>query len=612
MTRRLLYFLAALAIFAGILATVAVVTTRPAFIRYDGVAGPQARTALPEPPPPTPWRRYSGGGPGRLAVLLTDPDSAWLGLAHGLKSAGIPFTITGDYEAALRHRAILVYPTVSGSVLPQEALRALARVPRDGGTLIGSLVLGGGLGAVFGFEDAVASRQRRQLTIAAADDPREVRLPLGGDRIAVGTYAYTNPTATALASYEDGAAAILRREVGAGRAYTFGIDLGELLLKGQNWRLQGIARSYVNDYEPTLDVLLRLLADIYREAEPGAAILRPVPHGRDLAVVISHDVDYTRSLANALDYGRLAQQHGIAATFFIQTKYLRDWNDDIIVDEDGPGRLAALRDMGMELASHGVSHSLRFADFPLGDGGERYPDYRPFVEDAETTAGGSILGELRVSRFLIERLAGAPPVESFRPGYLSNPVALPQALAATGYAYSSSVTANASLTHLPFQLKYDRGPASELPVFEFPVTIEDEKPPPLGERLPEAVALARRIARRGGLCMVLIHPDIRGHKLAFEDRFIAAVKPFSWFGTLADYGRWWAARNAVELDPAWQDGRLVLRLSAPPPLDGLTLEVPAGLRLDPARPQPPGAELRGDRLLLGRLAGAATVTLVPR
>ena len=38
-------------------------------------------------------------------------------------------------------------------------------------------------------------------------------------------------------------------------------------------------------------------------------------------------------------------------------------------------------------------------------------------------------------------------------------------------------------------------------VFEFPVTVEDEELPKLGDRVPEAVELARQIGRYGGsLC----------------------------------------------------------------------------------------------------------------
>lgn len=616
MTRRLLYFLAALALVAGVLAGIAIITAERDIILFEGVNGPQDRSVV-QARQPTSWTKYGGGSGSRLSILLTDENSSWLGLAHGLKSAGIPFSVTTDYRQALHHKVILVYPMISGSVLTPEALRALASVPRNGGTLIGSFVLGGGLQKVFGFQDAIPSRKRFRLNMAESvidvADPREAWLPLGdaaGDGEAIGTYAYTSPREAPIATYEDGSAAIIHRQIGLGSAYALGIDLGALLLKGYNNREEGLARSYVNEYEPMLDVLLRLLGDIYRKADDRAVILRPVPNGKDLAVIISHDIDYTRSLANALDYARLERSLGITATYFIQTKYMKDWNDDIILDETAPRLLKEIKNLGMELASHGVSHSRIFRDFPLGEGTESYPDYRPFVKDASTTYGGTILGELRVSRFILEQLAEVAAVLSFRPGHLLNPYALPQALDATGYSFSSSVTANNSLTHLPFQLNFDRDVTTELPIFEFPVTIEDEALPPLGDRLPQAVTLAKKIARHGGLFVVLIHPDILGHKLAFEREFIAAVKDFSWFGTLGDYGEWWSARNEVQVDSEWQDDRLMVHLFAPKSLKGITLEVPSGLRLDPQHRQQVGAEMIGGRVVLGQFQGMSVISLI--
>jgi len=355
---------------------------------------------------------------------------------------------------------------------------------------------------------------------------------------------------------------------------------------------------------------LRLLGGIYRKADDRAVFLGAVPNGKDLAVIITHDIDYTHSLANSIDYARLEHSLGISATYFIQTKYMRDWNDSIILNETAPDLLKKIRDMGMELASHGVSHSLLFHNFPLGDGNESYPAYRPFVKNASTTLGGTILGELRVSRHILERLVEGVSIKSFRPGHLSNPYALPQALQATGYAYSSSVTANNSLTHLPFQLNQNRDVNTELPVFEFPVTIEDESLPPLGERLEESVSLARNIARHGGVCVVLIHPNILGHKLAFERDFISAVKDFSWFGSLGEYGKWWHARNEVQVDSEWQGDRLIIHLSAPKPLKGLTLKIPSGLSLDTQHPSRILAEMVDGRIVLGPLEGSSDIRLV--
>ena len=45
---------------------------------------------------PTSYQTYSEGSSSRMAVLLTDENSNWLGLAHGLKTIGVPF-ITVSY-----------------------------------------------------------------------------------------------------------------------------------------------------------------------------------------------------------------------------------------------------------------------------------------------------------------------------------------------------------------------------------------------------------------------------------------------------------------------------------------------------------------------------------
>ena len=148
----------------------------------------------------------------------------------------------------------------------------------------------------------------------------------------------------------------------------------------------------------------------------------------------------------------------------------------------------------------------------------------------------------------------------------------------------SSVTANDSLTHLPFQLNYDRRSVAETPIFEFPVTIEDEEKPPLGERVQAALDVARELARYGGLMNVLIHPDITGHKLQFERDFITALKPVAWFGTVNDFATWWAARNEVAVDVELSANFAAVTLTAPKLLNGLPLQVPAGWRLQSVEP----------------------------
>jgi peptidoglycan/xylan/chitin deacetylase (PgdA/CDA1 family) len=557
---------------------------------FPGLRGPVGRSALPKEEPAH-WSDFQGGSASRLAILLTDPNSGWLGLAQGLRSIGVPFTVTQNYRDAIRHRVVLVYPTISGKVLDPAALRALAGVPRRGGTLIGINVLGGGLNEVFGFSEAVESRNRVEMRFSPMhaikwqlSDEREKQIFIGNRNQMqnnLGTCAYSQPRETAVASFEDGLAAITHRSIGQGQAYAFGLDLGAYFLKGYNNREEGLARSYVNDFEPAIDVLLRILRGIYREAEPDAVTLGTVPFGKSLALVITHDIDYAQSIDNALAYAALERRLGITATYFLQTKYIRDYDDQSFFNENEMPSIRRIADLGMEVASHSVSHSRAFNRFPIGTGEEQYPDYEPFVRNEGLTENGTVMGELRVSKYLIEKAAGSPIVVSFRPGQLRNPYSLPQAMIASGYRYSSSVTANNSLTHLPFQLTYNRETRSPVSLYEFPITVEDEALPMLSQRLPLAVALARKIAAYGGSFVLLIHTNITGDKLEFEKRLLDQIRGMSWVGSVAQFGSWWSARNEIGMDVESEDAdQSVVRLELPKAMDGLVLDVPEGWALN--------------------------------
>ncbi len=583
------------------------------FHRFPGVAGPSHVTVVP-PRVPASWTNYGHGSKSRLAILLTDPNSSWLGLAHGLKSIGIPFRITREVREALTHQVVLVYPMISGKVLSPEELRALAEFPKSGGTLIGVQVLGGGMNRVFGFRDTVASRQRYDLRLAGSDpllaeltDPRERRLRIGirekGLEV-MGTYGYTG-SATPLAVFDDGTAAMTQAIHGSGRAYAIGLDLGFLLLKGYNNRADELVQTYDNQFDPTLDVWLRLLKSIYRTAQEGAVTVGTVPFGKSLSVMLTHDVDFTRSIKNAVDYAEYEKSQGLVGTYFIQVKYIRDYNDDIFFNDEGVGYLARLAELGMELGSHTIAHSKVFDQFPMGTGREAYPSYAPYVRSRMKAQNASVLGELRVSKFLIDHFSGQEIV-SFRPGELSNPFGLPQALLATGFRYSSTATANNSLTHLPYQLTYDRLTESEVDIFEFPVTIEDEELPKMGDRLPQALEVARKISRYGGSVVVLIHPNILDHKLAFEKGFVEGVRPYAWFGSVREFGRWWAARNQVEVDVTRGPTSMQVTMTVPQPVAGLTIEVPEGWTVERAGSLPKGVTQQGRVVTLPELQGAHT------
>lgn len=566
------------------------------------------------PPLTTPWEAFSAGGDSRLAILLTGEDGgSWLALVEGLKALGVPLLVTRDWQNAILHRVVLVYPTISGLSLPPEGLAALRAFPERGGTLIGFQVLGGGLNPTFGVGEAVPGRGRFALEFTQAPIATgDATVPLGRrdhPELGLGTYAYVPTDATVLARFDTGEAAVVHKTVGMGHTYAVGLDFGDLASRGFNNRQQSIARSYVNQFEPAVDTLLHWIKDRYREGEPAAVTLSGTPDGRELPIMLTHDLDYLRSLRNALEYVDFERGQGIRATYFVQTKYISDWEDHAFLDQDGIALIRSLAEAGMEVGSHTVAHTRQFAKLELGSGSELFPDYQPHVASKFVCTGCSLFGELRVSQFLLRQITGAPPV-SFRSGHLLNPPELPQALLATHFHYGSDSTANDLLTHLPVHTHFGRATHEELPVFEFPVSIEDEAKPDLGDRVGAALALIERIIRDEGILVVLIHPNIVGHKLQFERELVAALRERAWFGTVAAFGSWWEARDAVALDvvpigppPARQ---LQLRIDAPQPISGLTLQLPAGYTV--AR----GGVMRAvdsAHAVLGPIEGEVTLTL---
>ncbi|MBI3789347.1 MAG: beta-galactosidase trimerization domain-containing protein [Gemmatimonadetes bacterium] len=556
---------------------------------------------------------YRHDAPQAIGVYVTDPDASWMSLARGLEAAGIPFDVTTDWKRATSHAVVLVYPTISGRVVPAEGLQALAAHPRNGGTVIASELLGGGLESLFGVDSIRPSGTRR--TVAFTDSAagawglaseRERTAPVGS-RVTgrsglaiIGTNGYAAPTATVLARFDDGTAAVTHRAVGTGHAWIVGVDLGALLHLGYDNREDGVARAYVNTFEPTLDVLLGVIGAAWRQGEPAAVARGTVPWGRAIAVSLTHDVDFSQDWPHALDFARMAARHGARSTFFVQTKYVRDFNDKVFYDREAIAAIRALDSLGMEIASHSVAHARTFRTFPVGTGTERFPDYRPFVKDLKTVTGGSVLGELRVSRWLLEQAMGnGHRVMSFRPGVLANPFALPQALEATGYAQSSTMTANNALTHRPFRLSYDRAGAAESEIWEFPVAIEDEEKPPMLQRVDRAIALARDVMRYHGTLTVLIHPTESTGKLQFADSLLSALGDSAWVAPLGAMGRWWAARTAVEVAATRTGATATVTLVPRAAVEGFALEVPAGWQLLPSE----GVTQRGRMIVVAALAG---------
>jgi hypothetical protein len=404
---------------------------------------------------------------------------------------------------------------------------------------------------------------------------KEIQISLGNKekfKETIGTYSYSKNSNPPLATYEDKSAAITQKLYESGRAYAFGFDIGFLIMKGHNVRHEDFNRSPVNDFEPTIDVLLRLIRNIYLESDRNASYICTVPYNKNLSVCITHNINFDKALDDAVSFSAREKQAGIYSTYFVQTRYIRDSRTPIFSSTDDFNKLKSIAASGMDIQSNSVSGSPLFDQFPQGTGDEVYPEYRPYVMAFEKTYHGSVYGEMRVSRFLLDRYVPGNATSAFRSTYLYTPFTYPQNLIASGYRFSSSVPANAALTHLPFQLNYNREYETELQAFEFPVTDDDEYPPFSKDRLQSALRLANKIGRYGGCYIGQVHPNAIGWEI--EKQFVDSLRETAWFGTLRDFGLWWAARNEVTLDVSAAEGKRIVSINVPKRMEGLAIMLP--------------------------------------
>ncbi len=207
--------------------------------------------------------------------------------------------------------------------------------------MLGVNVFAGGLKPVFGFAGYQPSKRRYTVTFAAGADaterylnrPEELQVRLGdsksGDIFWTNGYA-ADATAKALANFEDGSAAVLAKSTGKGSAYLLGVSLQDVILRNEIDRDYEAQRRrmkmYADGFEPGADVWLLFLRAWYESREPGAVRVGTIPGGQSSVLLLTHDVDWENSFDPALQFAAMEKRTMLQSTFFIQTKYVSDYN----------------------------------------------------------------------------------------------------------------------------------------------------------------------------------------------------------------------------------------------------------------------------------------------
>ena len=521
--------------------------------------------------------------PLQVAVYWSKGDNI-LGLLHSLHEMGIPFFVTRDLDHALQHRLVIIYPNVDGQTFTESQVRELSQYVETGGNLFAVNVFAGALRDLFGFSHFEPSRRRYRVDFEPGSDaivrylnrPEEQEVQLGDAKYGdiFWTNGYTpDAKANVLARFEDGTAALVQKTFGKGSTYLCGVSLLDVVLRNQIDRDFDAQRRYVNAFEPGGDVWMLLLRALYESSEPGAIRLATIPSGQRSVLLLSHDVDWENSFAPALDFARMEKDHHASSTFFIQTKYVSDYNSRAFffgADLDDLQKLFAL---GFSIGSHSVIHSRGFNHFKLGRGTETFAAYRPHGTGFDTASGATVFGEVVVSKQLLDGELTGQKTAFFRAGHLRVPTTLPEALQRSGYQFDSSFTADDVLSNFPYALPLDLGFVEDSGLYEFPVTFEDEESPPLPQRIDSALEVIRANAENGAINVILIHSNEAHIKLHAEEALLTRLPSDVAATDMLSFARFWRARDHLQWNVKTHGSEgAFLEFHAEEPINGLTVE----------------------------------------
>jgi peptidoglycan/xylan/chitin deacetylase (PgdA/CDA1 family) len=561
-----------------------------------------------------------------LSPSITDAQS----VVHILAPMGIPYAITSSPVLAIQHDMVLFFPEASTASFDATAVQLLDDYLRGGGLVamkyseVDALKQRGGVASsTFKLpHHSVNLTDAGKARFPSLDQPVEQSIPLGGDGTEfLNTWAIAvDPAAQGvrvLATFDDGTAAIVEHDVGAGHVITIGVDWRDVILRNQLGHAIGAARGYINLFEPATDAWMLMVRDLYDTTVRFGVRLHSAPGAARSALLVSHDLDWGKSYENALQYADDEKARGATATYFVHTKYVTDYQDIAFFGPEREGELAQLLASGGRIASHTVAHSPLLDSFPVGDGNESYPTYAPFNVSASQTTGGTLFGELRVSKSLIDGALAARCVEhasvTFRAGNLAYNAAAPQTMERLGYRFDSTRAVGDVLSNFPYRAMTDWPDSLDTSVFEFPVTLEDQLPPRLDQRVADALAIVGFNADNGAPTTLLIHPNILDFKENAERAILDGLPGGVHAMSVDEFAEFWRVRDAVRLTNINYDDQkktLTVAVSAPEAIDALTLRVDRSVVsvVDPAS----AILVQGQRenlVTLPRLAAGATQVL---
>jgi hypothetical protein len=482
-----------------------------------------------------------------------------IGLEKALRIMGVPFEVTKKVDEACRYRIIYMVGEITNNRLKAAEKEILYQTVEAGGVLVANSVKGNTLFPIFGVSGFKESRQRFKAIIDPSggenflkyiNRSEELVIPLGDKNLydnIVWTTGYTISTAKPVAKFDDGSTALCSNYYGEGKAYLWGIGYTPAILIpliGQDYEAQN---KWINSFEPGTDIFLLTTRAVYEESIDPAVYLYTIPFGQETALIITHDNDTQSSFKNSLEFAKLENRFGIKATYFNTTKYIPDEMDAAYYSPDNIAYLNQVKELGGEIGSHTVLHSLKVETFPMGNPKITMNSYTPLKNP-------TIFGEVRVSKELLDEDIREQNTVSYRSGHLGFPRELIYALQKSGYHFDSTFSANDIMCNFPFMAFSKRNLRSrESDIVEIPVIFDGSMNQLRQDNLYQMVAQWLRIiefnAENEAISCILLHPDVTSFKLKAEEMLLEELsKRDIWIGCISDFGEFWASRHLIKFE----------------------------------------------------------------
>ncbi|HYG52404.1 MAG TPA: T9SS type A sorting domain-containing protein [Flavobacteriales bacterium] len=478
-----------------------------------------------------------------------------------LTLTGLPFDTTSFIDTAINYPVVVTASRITDSAFNAAQRIQLINYVSSGGVIITSSLRDTALFSLFGVDSSDSDNSLTTVFWDTAGIPQyfnlvndslEVVVSIGdSSQVNFFTRAYFLTTGQQMAHYEDGRTAVVMNNYGAGKTYLFGPDFRDVILRNQlNMDLEA-QRVYSNGFEVSSDVFMFIVRNIIRNHIPNSVYSYTVPGNASSALLITHDVDSRSSIDTMHIFSTYENSLSISAHYNVTTRYMHDhWMSDYFPGNDV--KFDSLLINGHVLASHSVGHFPDFADdslFHFGSVGNTQASYNPAYFFGNTT-GGSVIGELEVSKNILESTYGAN-VRSFRAGHLCFPDSLALGLQTVGYEYNSTQSANDVMTAFPHYLYQTRAFSSQPgPVLEIPMTISDVfKDDPIADtnHLLKVNIWISDIARynaNNAPVTLLIHPN-RMFKLEALQHLLDSIPPNMAIVRFEDYGDFWRKRDSL-------------------------------------------------------------------